>query len=518
MNMNLINPIQPWPRLIALLVATVFTADLLLPEQQGIVFAYVLALFLAIFLKEKSDVLLLTVITTVLTIIGAVLNANNMPINLVLLSRFLPILIFWAATFFVIQYITLREKEKQQEEQFKALFEYASSGILLTNQKGEIVMINPAAEQLFGYASGELLHQPIEILIPQRLTKQHQQHRTAYHQSPVPRSMGIGLNLSGQRKNGTEFPVEVSLSPFKSAQGAFVVAFVLDNTYRKNYENSILTQKQELANLTEALQNLNEGLETKVSERTTELEIAKNDLAAALTKERELGELKSRFVSMASHEFRTPLTTVLSSAGLVQQYADRQDFTNVKKHADRIKTAVNGLNAILTEFLSLGRLEEGRVEVNWAPHNIPECVREVHEILKSIFKPGQQLAYTHIGPEVSLVDCNLIKPMLINLISNAIKYSPDHTRIQLVTTADDHIRAISIRDQGVGIPLVEQKHIFDRFFRASNAVNSTSGTGLGLYIIQRYAEMMNGKVSFESEEGKGSLFEVKFEPLKDVNP
>jgi PAS domain S-box-containing protein len=508
--MTLINPIQPWPRLIALLVISVFTADLLLPEQQGTVFAYVLALFLAIFLKEKSDVLLLTVCTTVLTIIGAVANAQNSPINLVLLSRVIPVLIFWAAAFFVIQYISLREKEKQQEEQFKALFQYASSGILLTNQKGEIVMVNPAIEHLFGYQSGELIGKLIEILIPQDVTTRHQQHRAMYHQKPVPRNMGTGLDLYGLHKNGTTFPVEISLSPYKNTKESFVMAFVLDNTNRKNYENSILTQKQELANLTEALKDLNERLEAKVTERTTELEIAKNDLAAALVKERELGELKSRFVSMASHEFRTPLTTVLSSAGLVNQYAERADFVNVKKHADRIKAAVNGLNAILTEFLSLGRLEEGHVEVNWAPHQVPECVQEVHEILKNIFKPGQQLDYTHVGPAISLVDCNLLKPMLINLISNAIKYSPEHSLIKLITTADERIRCISIHDQGVGIPHAEQKHIFDRFFRASNAANSTSGTGLGLYIVRRYAEMMNGVVSFESEEGKGSTFEVKF--------
>jgi PAS domain S-box-containing protein len=510
MNMSLINPIQPWPRLIAMLVVSVFAADLLMPDLSSIVFAYVLAMFLAIFLKEKSDVLLLTVVTTVLTIVGALVNANDTPVNMVLFSRVLPILILWAAAFFVIQYIALREKEILQEEQFKALFQYATSGILLTNHKGVIVMVNPAAEQLFGYDKGELLGQPVETLIPRNLSQQHQQHRAYYHQSPTPRNMGIGRDLKGQRKDGSEFPVEVSLSPFKSTQGAFVVAFVLDNTFRKNYENSILSQKQELSNLSEALRDLNEGLEVKVTERTVELEEAKNELASALSKERELGELKSRFVSMASHEFRTPLTTVLSSAGLVNQYADRQDFANVKKHADRIKNAVNGLNAILTEFLSLGRLEEGRVAVNWAPHNVPECVQEVHDVLKNIFKPGQQLDYTHEGPEMSLVDCNLLKPMLINLISNAIKYSPEHTRIQLNTVADRQIRRITIRDRGMGIPLNEQKHIFDRFFRASNAVNSTNGTGLGLYIIQRYAEMMNGKVTFESKEGQGSEFVVHF--------
>jgi signal transduction histidine kinase len=230
-------------------------------------------------------------------------------------------------------------------------------------------------------------------------------------------------------------------------------------------------------------------------------------LAAALDKERELGELKRRFVSMASHEFRTPLTSVLSSAGLAAQYAERQDFNNVKKHAERIKNAVNGLNSILSEFLSLGRLEEGRVTVNWEDAHFAQCVEEVHEGLKNLFKPGQTFEHRHAGPATARLDCTLAKNILINLISNAIKYSPEGAPIVVETFADAKNTRLSVRDQGIGIPEAEQKHLFDRFFRASNAANATQGTGLGLYIVQRYAEMMGGTVGFESAE-TGSVFWV----------
>ena len=496
-------------RFIWLLVAAVFVADLLLPRQFDIVFAYLLAHFLAIFFKEKSDVLLLAVVTTVLTIMGAVLRPAEVPLEQILLERLPPILSFWAAAFFVVRFISLRELEVQQEEKFKALFRYASNGILLTNQKGAIVMANPAILQLFGYEEDELLGRQVEVLIPQRLGAKHIGHRTNYHQNPHPRSMGIGMDLKGLKKDGSEFPVEVSLSPFKSSEGSFVVAFVVDNTFRKNYENSILQQKQELAGLTDALKDLNEGLEQKVVERTAELELAKNELASALDKERELGELKSRFVSMASHEFRTPLTSVLSSAGLASQYAERQDFANVKKHADRIKSVVNGLNTILTEFLSLGRLEEGRVSVNIEQAEISTCVEEVHETLKNLFKRGQTFEHRHTGPTTVTLDCNLAKNILINLISNAIKYSPEGAPILVETSVDEKKLRISVRDRGMGIPESEQKHLFDRFFRASNAANTTQGTGLGLYIVQRYAEMMQGSVGFESAVEQGSLFWVE---------
>lgn len=499
-----------WSRFIWFLVTVVFTADLLLPLQFDIVFAYLLAHFLAIYFKEKSDVLLLAVVTTTLTVMGAAVKPREVPLEQILLERLPPIVSFWAAAFFVIRFISLREMEGQKEEKFKALFQYATGGILLTDHRGMIVMANPAIEQLFGYQLGELLGKPVEVLIPSHLAHRHTQHREHFQQDPRPRSMGIGLDLKGLKKDGSEFPVEVSLSPFKSSEGSFVVAFLVDNTYRKNYENSILQQKQELANLSEALQDLNEGLENKVVLRTAELEQAKNNLAIALEKERELGELKSRFVSMASHEFRTPLTSVLSSAGLAAQYAERLDFENVKKHTERIKNTANGLNTILTEFLSLGRLEEGRVAAIAAEVDISACISEVHEELKNLFKHGQTFEHLHEGGTTAKLDGGLLKNILINLISNAIKYSPEGAAIIVETSASRKKTRISVRDQGMGIPESEQKHLFDRFFRASNAANTTQGTGLGLYIVQRYAEMMGGTVGFESTVEKGSVFWVEF--------
>ncbi|HOY04842.1 MAG TPA: PAS domain-containing sensor histidine kinase [Saprospiraceae bacterium] len=498
-----------WSKLVWLLVVAVFIGDLLLPKQFNIVFAYLLAHFMAIFFKEKGDVFLLAVITTTLTILAVFFKPQEAPLEEILFERFPPIVSFWAAAFFVVRYINLRETEQQQEGRFKALFEYATNGILMTTRRGNIIMANPALEKLFGYGSGELTDLQVEKLIPRRFAEHHEENRANFHQNPHPRNMGTGLNLSGLRKDGTEFPVEVSLSPFKNREGEFVVAFVVDNTYRKNYEDSIIHQKLELATLSEALQESNEGLENKVAERTRQLEKAKDELAAALDKERELGELKSRFVSMASHEFRTPLTSVLSSAGLVHQYADRQDITSVKKHADRIKNAVNGLNTILTEFLSLGRLEEGRIQASLEEIDIPANIEELHNEMKNLFKNGQTLEYTHEGARKAMLDGGLLKNILINLISNAMKYSLENMPIIVHSRIDSEGVFISVRDKGLGIPEHEQKHLFERFFRATNATN-IQGTGLGLYIVQRYAEMMNGEVGFTSAVEEGSEFWVKF--------
>lgn len=497
-----------WGHFIWALVAVVFAADLLLPPQFDIVFAYLLAHFLAIFFTEKSDVVLLAVITTALTLIGAALRPHEMSLSQVYLERLPPIVSFWAAAFFVIKFIGLRETEEQQKDRFETLFQYATNGILLTNQQGQIIMANRALSKLFGYNHEELIGQGVELLIPQEARQRHTEYREGFQQAPRPRDMGAGLDLYGLKKDGSTFPIEVSLSPFRTKEGAFVVAFVVDNTYRKNYETSILRQKQELATLSAALKDLNESLEAKVEARTEELELAKNELAQALSKERELGEMKSRFVSMASHEFRTPLTSVLSSAGLAEQYADRGDFDNVKKHAGRIKNAVEELNSILSEFLSLGRLEEGRVALKLEEINLPTCIQEMEAALKNIFKPRQSLQYTHEGSEMARLDHTLLRNILTNLISNAVKYSPEGSAIEIHSAVSDNGDVhVSVRDYGIGIPETEQKDLFQRFFRASNALN-IQGTGLGLHIVQRYADMMGGKVSFVSTPDQGSTFWV----------
>lgn len=499
-----------WYFLVWVLTAVVFIADLLLPPDYNIVFTYLLAHFLAIFFKNKNDVLFLAVVTTTLTIIGIVLKPLAMPLEDALLSRLFPIISFWAAAFFVIQFIALREEELKQKGMFETLFQYATNGMLVSNQEGRIVMANPALEKLFGYKKGELDGQHVEILIPIRHAAHHIEHRDKYNEAPHARSMGTGLQLHGLKQDGSEFPIEVSLSPFNTREGTFVMAFVVDNTFRKNYENSILQQKQELATLTTALQTANEDLEAKVTIRTAELEQAKNEVTASLEKERELGALKSGFVSMASHEFRTPLSAVMSSADLIQQYVARQDFENINKHATRIQQSVKNLNGILTEFLSLGRLEEGRVAANLEEVDLKTCITEVQEAMQHLFKNGQKFEYRQEGSTEAFLDKNLIRNILINLISNAIKYSPENGHIVVTTTFSDRSKRVSVQDNGIGIPEQEQKHLFDRFFRASNATNSTQGTGLGLYIVQRYASMMNGTVGFDSTEGEGSVFWVEF--------
>lgn len=231
-------------------------------------------------------------------------------------------------------------------------------------------------------------------------------------------------------------------------------------------------------------------------------------LEQALQKEKDLSLLKSRFVSMASHEFRTPLTSILASAGLIEMYRQRGNLEKQVKHIHRIKSAVNNLTAILNDFLSLEKLESGKI--NFKPEKLllPSFISEVKEELSLVAKEDQHIEYEHKGEELVVIDQHLVKNILINLLSNAIKYSPQGEVVKLITQRHDDQLTIQVEDHGIGIPEEDQKQMFSRFFRASNAA-SIKGTGLGLTIVKRYLDLMGGKISFVSKVNEGTTFSVE---------
>ncbi len=242
----------------------------------------------------------------------------------------------------------------------------------------------------------------------------------------------------------------------------------------------------------------------------SELKKIESELREALKKERELGELKTRFVSMASHEFRTPLSTILSSASLMAQYLLTEQQDKRERHFHKIKSAVTTLTGILNDFLSLARLEEGRVEIQIEEFEFNTFCAEVIDEIQSILKTNQVIIANHFDEKVPVkLDKKLLKLILINLISNASKYSDENAEIICNTELVKNKFSISVKDHGIGIPVEDKPHMFDRFFRASNAMN-IKGTGLGLNIVKRYVALLDGTIFFESELGKGSIFTVVF--------
>lgn len=213
---------------------------------------------------------------------------------------------------------------------------------------------------------------------------------------------------------------------------------------------------------------------------------------------------------MASHEFRTPLSAVQLSSSLIEKYAQPYDNANIRKHVSKIKNAVGNLTTILNDFLSLEKLEAGKVEPYYSPFDLVKFSEEITEELQMVAKQNQSIIYQHTGvTKVVNLDQNLLKNCIINLIANAIKYSGENTFIEFNTEIKPNQCIITIKDDGIGIPETDQKHLFEAFFRAHNTGN-IPGTGLGLNIVARYTSLMKGHIEFKSVVNQGTLFTITF--------
>ncbi|GAB4414130.1 MAG: hypothetical protein OHK0039_21710 [Bacteroidia bacterium] len=253
-----------------------------------------------------------------------------------------------------------------------------------------------------------------------------------------------------------------------------------------------------------------------VSNNVTKQKEAEQEMRNALKKEQDLNEMKSRFISLASHEFRTPLSTIMSSVSLISRYTQTEDQAKREKHIERIKTSVRNLTGILEDFLSISRLEEGKIDARPTWFDAVALCREVADEMQMVAKPGQKIVFAHSGEPELYLDKHLFRNILLNLLSNAVKYSPDHKSIWLdIAVGPDHT-TLTVKDEGIGIPEDEQIHLFERFYRANNATN-IQGTGLGLNIVHKYVSLMGGQINFESKLDTGSTFWVTF-PHPDPNP
>ncbi|MGV3762401.1 PAS domain-containing sensor histidine kinase [Parapedobacter sp.] len=385
----------------------------------------------------------------------------------------------------------------------KAIIENAIDGIITIDRYGIVDSINPAASSLFGYDPSEVIGNNVSMLMPEPYRSQHDQYILNYLTTGVKKIIGIGREVRGLRKDGTTFPFRLAVSEVHYENKTAFTGFVHDLSKEKEAEEKLIHHMEEL--------------EATVSNRTkdliklvSELEKTKSEVSQSLEKEKELSQLKSRFVSMASHEFRTPLSAVQLSASLIEKYAEKPDLPNVLKHTGRIKSSVQLLTSILNDFLSLERLEAGKVLANNEAINLVELAEEITEEMQLICKANQHIVYQHTGSEgMFSLDANLLKNSIINLISNAIKYSGENTFIEFNTEINGDSCQVVVKDDGIGIPEEDQKNLFEPFFRAHNTGN-IPGTGLGLNIVRRYVSLMGGWVTCQSAQDKGTVFTLTF--------
>ncbi|MEO5911219.1 MAG: PAS domain-containing sensor histidine kinase [Pelobium sp.] len=384
-----------------------------------------------------------------------------------------------------------------------AIIENAIDGIITIDDRGIVESINPAGCGLFGYSPEEVIGNNISILMPEPDRSRHDQYLSRYQETREPHIIGQGREVKGKKKNGTLFPFRLAVSEVQYEGRIIYNGFIHDLTREKDAEEQLLQY-------TNKLEQLVQDRTVKLQSLINQLQEAKQEVSLSLEKEKELNQLKSRFVSMASHEFRTPLSSIQLSASLIDKYAAEYHNPNIEKHVGKIKISIGNLTTILNDFLSLERLEAGIIVPQFQQINLVKFSEEITEEMQMVAKQNQNIIYQHTGSKSMIeADVSLLKNAIINLISNAIKYSGENTFIEFNTEVNEKHCFITIKDNGIGIPLSEQKHLFQAFFRAHNTGN-IPGTGLGLNIVDRYVKLLNGEVEFESAENEGTKFTLIF--------
>ena len=400
---------------------------------------------------------------------------------------------------------------------FSLLFEGISEGIIVVDETQHIVEVNSSAESMFGYTKDELISEHLDLLIPKNYRPNHHKHVDKFIEQSEKRRMGHGRNLYGLKKNGSIFPVEAGLNPFQFEGKRYVMSLVTDITERQHQK--------------EQIEDLNRDLEKKIDQRTEELKLTIDELQSlnsqfekeikrrkqaeaktkkALEKEIELNELKTKFLSLVSHEFKTPLSGILTSSTLAKKYTQTEQQDKREKHLNTIKNKVHYLTGILNDFLSIERLESGKVTYKFEEFSLITLVNEVIYNANVTLKDGQDIIYPKDLKDITFKqDRQVLELILSNLLSNAIKYSSEGSTIHFdVDLLEEKIIKFSIKDEGVGMLTSDQKHIFERYFRAENALTN-QGTGIGLNIAKVHLENLNGTIGFVSKHNEGTTFFIE---------
>lgn len=369
--------------------------------------------------------------------------------------------------------IKVMRDAKLMDARFRDLLESTPDGIVMANPTGHIVIANSQAERLFGYEQGELRGASVDLLLPKRYRNAHVGHRSNYFQQPRTRAMGSGLDLAGLRKDGSEFPIEISLSPLRTEESAFVMSAIRDISERKRFEKALQEKNQELANA---------------------------------------NQLKDQFLAGMSHELRTPLNAIIGFTGTLLMKLAGPLNEEQEKQLRTVQSSGRHLLALINDLLDLSRIAAGKVALTY---NAVDCNNVLHEV-EATLRPQaltKGLAFELLLPPQAVVlntDRRALCQIVLNLTGNAIKFTErGYVRLTMncQTVEGMSVVEIQIEDSGVGIPLDDIDKLFGAFTRINpERANAPDGTGLGLHLSQKLAEMLGGKISVQSESGCGSRF------------
>jgi PAS domain S-box-containing protein len=366
--------------------------------------------------------------------------------------------------------LSAQSKLLKSNEEYTELFNHAPVSYFILDKDGVVINVNNSAIELLGKSKKQLVGKHLALFINSK------SHQDAFY-------LHKNYVIDGGKKHRLECDI-------KKSDGIVFYGLIESALIKDENENF-------------------KYLITTVTDVTSR-EIKRQLLENALNKERELNELKSQFITIASHEFRTPLATILMSTELIEKYDLPVHEEKKKNHFKKIKNSVSRMKEILIDFLSASEIEKGMIKNNPEVFNLSKYTEAVIEETKS-FNGIHTIKYTHIGESQNVyLDKKILKTCLSNLIINAYKYSPKGGEIEVITELKkDGSLSFKVKDNGIGIPKKDELHIFENFFRAKNAEN-IQGTGIGLNITRRLVTIMGGDITFISTENKGSTFTIKF--------
>jgi PAS domain S-box-containing protein len=393
----------------------------------------------------------------------------------------------------------VEEALEKSRENLRTLLEVAPDAVVTVDDRGKIVLVNGQTEKLFGYQRHELLGEPVEKLIPQRVRHGHAQHRAGYSVEPHARAMGAGLELFALRKDGTEFPVEISLSPIHTSEGFRVISSIRDVSERKKTQRQIEHQNRELE------------LRNREVERAT--------------------RMKSKFLASMSHELRTPLNAIVGFSDLLAEGTPGQLNEKQKRFVDHIKKGSAHLLQLINDILDLSKIEAGQLELRCEDFQVKDALPEVLSTIRPLaMAKNIEVEHKLEADRAVYADRVRFKQVMYNLLSNAVKFTPKSGRISIECVEDGNFVRLSVTDTGIGIRAEDQAVVFEEFRQVEgNSGTAHEGTGLGLAITKRLVEQQGGKISLESEPGKGSRFtftlpvgskpsSIIFPPKEHANP
>ncbi len=415
------------------------------------------------------------------------------------------------------------------EEQLDAIYTASLDAIMVFAEDGSILSANAGASDMFGYTPDELLRLRLVDLMPDEFVAAEMDALRTHGCTQMVYRLNRVMRRTGKNSSGESFPFTAYVRELTSASPKSYIVVAEDNTRihksheritalhlqlqeaNQSLEAQIALRTAQLENSIVALNEANRKLALEVREReeiARSLQRREGQLERLLFKERELNELKTRFVSMASHEFRTPLTTMLSSLEVVSMASE--DLTPiVTKHLERVRSNIGYLRNVLDDFLQLGKLDLKGVDLNIRTLDLGALLSDLIDDLAIASKPGLDLIVEiegEFGKTRHLE--NGLRIILSNLTTNAIKYSPKDTPIRIVVARRDDRMLITVADRGIGVPDACKPHLFERFFRAANA-ETFQGTGLGLHITQQYVSAMAGTISVtDNPAGTGTVVTV----------